>query len=196
MKRFRQGCIFIKFEKEGKNYEKIKESDDVLCLACLVPLVSCGNDKPIEKSEGELLAEGFNANAYIDMNDMVVSDKFELTSGSIVSDIAAGIQTGIASLMSKKPDTFVAWATSSIFKLIFNVQGEDQSKKILDTLSGIEDKMSEINKKLDQIILMLDSLMEKQELSALKDDINTLRSSNAYLQTYIDYTSESYPTRI
>ena len=151
-----------------------KAAKFLIPMISLFSITSC-QVPPVEtKTEGEILAGYFNSTSYMDMDD-IVSGKLEGAFGAnAISEISSGISSGILSLMAKKPDTLVAWAASSLFKLIFSDNGED--------------KINEINKKLDQVLTMLDNIMEKQELSSLKDDINTLRNSNAYLQTYIDYT--------
>lgn len=155
-----------------------------LCLA----LSGCSGAKAPEKSQGELLAESFTSTSYLNMGDILSRDQDGGLSGvNVVSELAGGINAAVLSLISLKPDAFAGWASSTIFKLVFQGEGEDKTQKILDSLSTVEKKIDEINKKLDQVILMLDSVLEKQEINALKSDINVLRSSNAYLQTYIDY---------
>ncbi len=158
----------------------------LLPLLCLI-LSGCHTSQAKEKTEGEKLAEGYYSTSFLKL-DSLNDTNSNLAGINIISELAGGINAGILSLLSAKKDNFAGWAASTIFKLVFNVEGEDKSQKILETLDSIDKKIDEINKKLDQVILRLDSVLEKQELNALKSDINTLRNGNAYLQTYIDYT--------
>lgn len=160
----------------------------LLSFMCL-SLIGCQTQEESKKTEGELLAEGYNSTSYINMDDIVYhGEGNDLLGASLVSDLAGGINAAVLSLMSLKPDAFAGWATSTLFKMVFKGEEEDKTQKVLDSLSTVEKKVDQINKKLDEVLLILDSLMEKEEINALKNDINVLRSSNAYLKTYIDYT--------
>ncbi len=158
----------------------------MLSATSLLSLTGCSLSTVETKSEGEILAGYFTSTSYMDL-DKLVSTENGSYGIDLTSSIAEGLKVGISSLISMDPSDLLNWTASNIIDLIFGGE-EDQSQKILDSLNQVDSKIDEINKKMDEILVMLDNVLEKQELSSLKDDINTLRNANAYLQTYIDYT--------